>query len=211
MVKIEVKICGVKTEEALEAAARGGAAYVGFNFYRPSPRYVPPAQAAALAVLMRPGMKSAAVTVDADDALFDDIFRHVEPDLIQLHGREPPQRAADLKARWKRPIIRTIAIGAAADFDAVTAYDGVADYFLFEAAPPEGAVLPGGNARSFDWTLLHGRRLATPWFLAGGLNAKNVREAITLSGATRVDLSSGVERAPGEKDPAMIEELLRGF
>ena len=211
MAKIEAKICGVKTKEALEAAAKGGAAYVGFNFYRPSPRYVPPEQAAALSELVPPGMKSAVVTVDADDALFEEIFRHLTPDLIQLHGKEPPQRAADLRTRWKTPIIRTIPIETAADFDAVKAHEGAADYFLFDATPPKGAVLPGGNAVSFDWKLMQGQSFAKPWFLSGGLNAKNLREAVTLSGAVRVDFSSGVERAPGEKDPTMIEDLLRGL
>ncbi|TWT09968.1 phosphoribosylanthranilate isomerase [Reyranella sp. CPCC 100927] len=211
MAKVEVKICGVKTTEALEAAARGGAAYVGFNVYRPSPRYVSPEQAAALSQHVPLGMKSAVVTVDADDALFEEIFRLFVPDLIQLHGKEPPRRAADLKARWKTPIIRAVPIATAEDFDTVRAHEGVADYFLFDAAPPTGAALPGGNAATFDWTLLPGQSVATPWFLAGGLNATNVRQAITLSGAVRVDLSSAVERAPGEKDPAMIEELLRGL
>ena len=211
MAKIEVKICGVKTAAALDAAARGGAAYVGFNVYRPSPRYVSPERAAALSKRVLPGMKSAVVTADADDALFEEIFRLFAPDFIQLHGKEPPRRAADLRARWKTPIIRAVPIATAADFDAVRAHDGVADYFLFDAAPPKGAALPGGNAATFDWTLLQGQNVAKPWFLAGGLNATNVREAVTLSGATRVDLSSAVERAPGEKDPAMIEDLLRGL
>lgn len=209
MAKIEVKICGVKTTEALLAAAKGGAAFAGLNFYRPSPRYVPPEQAAALARLMPPGMKSVAVTVDAEDALFDDIFRHFTPDFIQLHGKESPQRAADLKARWKTPIIRALPIDTAESFGAVKAHEDAADYYLFDAAPPPGAVLPGGNAASFDWNLLRGRSFAKPWFLSGGLNARNVREAIPRSGATRVDLSSGVERAPGEKDPEMIEDMLR--
>lgn len=211
MAKIEVKICGVKTKEALDAAAKGGAAYVGFNFYRPSPRYVPPAQAAALSKLVPSGMKSVAVTADADDALFEEIFRNFTPDLVQLHGEETAQRAVDLKARWKTPIIRAIPIKAATDFDAVKAHEGIADYFLFDAAPPKGAILPGGNAASFDWTLLQGRSFAKPWFLSGGLNARNLREAVALSGASLVDLSSGAESAPGEKDPAMIEELLRGL
>jgi phosphoribosylanthranilate isomerase len=211
MKKIEAKVCGVKTQEALEAAGKGGACYVGFNFYRPSPRYVEPAQAATLSKFMSPGMKSVAVTVDADDALFDEIFRHFTPDFIQLHGREPPERAAALKARWKTPIIRAIPIRTATDFAAVKTHQGTADYFLFDAAPPKGALLPGGNAVSFDWTLLREQQIATPWFLSGGLKASNMQHAITLSGATRVDFSSGVERAPGEKDPAMIEELLRGL
>jgi phosphoribosylanthranilate isomerase len=209
MAKIAVKICGVKTREALEAAAKGGATYVGFNFYRPSPRYIPPAQAAALAELMPPDLRSVAVTADADDSLFDEIFRHVTPDLIQLHGKEPPERATDLKARWKTPIIRAIPIDTAAAFAIMKAHEGTADYFLFDAAPPQDAVLPGGNAASFDWKLLRSQSIAKPWFLSGGLNAKNLLEAIALSGAHRVDLSSGVESSPGEKDPAMIEELLR--
>lgn len=209
MAKIEVKICGVKTREALIAAAKGKAAYVGFNFYPPSPRHVAPEPAAALTRLMLPGMKSVAVTVDAGDALFDEIFRHFAPDFIQLHGKESPQRAAGLKARWKTPIIRALPVATTESFDAVKAHEEVVDYYLFDAAPPAGAVLPGGNAASFDWRLLQGRSFAKPWFLSGGLNARNLREAVMLSGATRVDLSSGVERLPGEKEPAMIEEMLR--
>jgi len=141
------------------------------------------------------GVKSAAVTVGADDALFEEILRHFSLDLIQLHGKEPPQRAADFKARWKKPVIRAFPINSAAAFDAVKAHEGAADYF--DAAPPKGAVLPGGNAASFDWKPLQGQSFAKPWFLAGGLNAKNLREAVTLSGALRVDFSSGVERTPG--------------
>lgn len=182
---------------------------VGFNCYRPSPRYVSPEQAAALSKFVPSDVKSVVVTVDADDALFEEIFQHFTPDLIQLHGKKPPQRAADLKVRWKAPVIRALPIETAAHFDAVKAYENSVDYFLFDAAPPEGSVLPGGNAASFDWRLLRGRHFAKSWFLAGGLNVKNLSDAVMLSGATRVDISSGVERTPGMKDPIMIDELLR--
>lgn len=211
MGRVEVKICGVKTPEAVDAAARGGAGYLGFNFYRPSTRYLDPEHAAALARRTPPGMQTVAVTVDGDDALFEAIFRAFTPDFIQLHGRETPARAAALKARWGAPVIRVVAIDDAADFEATAAHEDVADCFLFEARPPKGAIAPGGNAVSFDWRLLDGRRFAKPWFLAGGLNAANLKQAVRASGAARVDLSSGVERAPGEKDPAMIEHLLRAL
>lgn len=209
MTRIEVKICGVKTEEALIAAAKSGAAYVGFNFYRPSPRYVTPEQAAVLARQIPPGTKAVAVTADADDALFEEIFQHFRPDFIQLHGSESAQRAAELRAKWKTRIIRAIPIDSAASLEAVKPHEETADYFLFDAAPPKGAILPGGNAVRFDWKLLQGQNFAKPWFLSGGLRVDNLGEAIALSGATRVDLSSGVESAPGEKDPVLIEELLR--
>ncbi|WP_374382526.1 phosphoribosylanthranilate isomerase [Dongia sp.] len=209
MAKIEVKICGVKTKQALTAAARSGAAYIGFNFYRPSPRYVTPEQAAVLARHMPPGTKAVAVTADADDTLFEEIIRHFRPDFIQLHGSESPQRAAELRAKWKIQIIRAVPIDSAASLEAVKTHEETADYFLFDAAPPKGAILPGGNAARFDWKLLQGQSFPKPWFLSGGLRADNVREAIALSGAMRVDLSSGVERSPGEKDPALIDELLR--
>jgi phosphoribosylanthranilate isomerase len=209
MSKVEVKICGIKTRETLEAAVQGGVAYVGFNFCHLSSRYVSPEQAAYLSKFIPSNVKSVAVTVDADDALLQDIFRHFGPDLVQLHGSESPQRAADLRATFKTSIIRALPIETPSDFDAVNAYEDAADYFLFDAASPQGSVLPGGNAISFDWRFLREKRFSKPWFLAGGLSVKNLSEAVALSGASRIDLSSGVERAPGQKDPLMISELLR--
>lgn len=209
MPKIQVKICGVKTKEALEAAAKGGVAFVGFNFYRASPRYVFPDQAAQLAKIAPASLKIVAVTADAEDRIFEDIFERFTPDALQFHGKEKPERVAELKAKWRVPVYRAFNITTAADFEAVKAYGGIADRYLFEGVVPKGSALPGGNASSFDWKLLQGRTFNKPWFLAGGLNAKNIREAIELSGATAVDVSSGVESAPGEKSPEMIGGLLR--
>ncbi len=205
---VKIKICGIKTKEGLAAAAKG-AAFIGFNFYRASPRYVYPEQAEQLSHLVPPSTKIVAVLVDADDASIETIFERFTPDYLQLHGKETPERAAGLKERFRCPIIRAFSIGEARDFDAAAPFEGIASHFLFDARPPPGALLPGGNAVNFDWKLLQGRSFARPWFLAGGLNARNLKEAVELSGAQLVDISSGVERAPGEKNPKMIEEVLR--
>lgn len=208
MATLQVKICGVKTREAVEAAVTGGAAFIGFNFFRPSPRYVTPEAAGQLAALVPPQVKKVAVLADPAADELQKIFAHFKPDMLQLHGKEPPHRVQELKERYRLPIIKALPIAAAKDFEAAKVYEKVADYFLFEGKPPQGSALPGGNASSFDWKLLQDRTFAKPWFLAGGLNAKNVKEAVELSGATAVDISSGVERAPGEKDTGMIREAL---
>jgi len=204
----EVKICGLKTPEAVAAALEGGAAFVGFVFFPASPRNLDPAEARALAAPARGRARVAAVTVDPDDALLDRIMAELKPDLIQLHGREPPARVAEVRERTGAAAVKAIPISAAEDFAALAEYEGVADYLMLDAKAPAGAALPGGNGAAFDWALSAGRRFARPWFLAGGLDPYNVAEALRLSGAPLVDVSSGVERGPGYKDPRLISAFL---
>ena len=203
------KICGLSTPEAVEAAVQGGAAYVGFVFFAASPRDVTPARAAELAAPARAaGVQAVAVTVDASDDLLDAITAALAPDLIQLHGGETPERAAAVRSRTGARLIRALRVGEAADLDAAAAYEPVADQLMFDARPPKDARLPGGNGSAFDWSILQGRRFARPWFLAGGLDADNVAAAMAGSGAVQVDVSSGVESAPGVKDPASIRAFM---
>ena len=205
----DVKICGLSTPEAVRAAVEGGAGYVGFVFFPPSSRDVAPARAAELAAPARAaGVMVVAVTVDASDDQLDAISAALAPDLIQLHGHETPERVAAVKARTGARAIRALRVGDAADLDAAAAFEPVADQLMFDARPPRDATLPGGNGAAFDWAILQGRRFARPWFLAGGLDAGNVVQAVAGSGAAQVDVSSGVESAPGVKDPASIRAFL---
>jgi phosphoribosylanthranilate isomerase len=209
MARLQVKICGVKTKEAVEAAVKGGASFVGFNFFKPSPRYVTPEAASQLAQLVPTHRtQKVAVLVDPTDDDLKTIFTQFRPDLIQLHGQETPARVSEIKANYHQPIIKAFPITADKDFNAVYPYSALAHYFLFEGKPPAGSKLPGGNASPFDWKLLQGKRFSRPWFLAGGLNPKNIAEAAKISGAEYADVSSGVEKAPGEKDPALIKDIL---
>ncbi len=204
-----VKICGLSTAETVAAAADGGAAFLGFNFYPRSPRAVTPEAAARLAEPVRGrGIKLVAIVVDPDDALIDAIAAHLKPDLVQFHGRETPARVREASARAGVGAIKAIAISEAADFDAAPAFEPVVEHLLFDARPPKDAALPGGVGARFEWSLLAGRRYARPHFLAGGLDPWNVQEAIAASGAPLVDVSSGVERGPGLKDAALIAAFL---
>jgi phosphoribosylanthranilate isomerase len=203
-----VKICGINTPEAAAAAATSD--FAGFVFFPRSPRHVSPEQAGAIAAALPATIRRVAVTVDADDALIGAIVAELRPDLIQLHGQEPPQRACDLTARFGIGTIKALAIAEPADLEAARAYADSVDWLLFDAKPPARAgALPGGNAASFDWRMLAGRTMPRPWFLSGGLDADNVRAAIAQSGARAVDVSSGVEASPGRKDPARIAAFLR--
>jgi phosphoribosylanthranilate isomerase len=203
-----VKICGINTPEAAAAAATSD--FAGFVFFPRSPRHVSPEQAGAIAAALPATVRRVAVTVDADDALIGAIVAELRPDLIQLHGQEPPQRACDLTARFGIGTIKALAIAEPADLEAARAYADSVDWLLFDAKPPARAgALPGGNAASFDWRMLAGRTMPRPWFLSGGLDADNVRAAIAQSGARAVDVSSGVEASPGRKDPARIAAFLR--
>jgi len=203
-----VKICGLSTPETLRAAVEAGADFVGLVAYPRSPRAVAPGRAAAL--LDAAGMggarpaKVVAVTVNPDDALLQDIAGGMAPDFIQLHGAETPERAGQVRAITGAGIIKCIPVSGPADLDAADGWAGAADYLMFDARTPEGASLPGGMGLSFDWTMLKGRAFVGPWFLAGGLNADNVAQALGASGAPMVDVSSGVESAPGVKEPALI-------
>ncbi len=204
----EVKICGLSTPEAVRAALDGRAAFVGFVFFDRSPRNITPDLAARLAAPARGRAKVVAVTVDPDDASLDRIAAVLKPDLIQLHGAETPQRAAQIAARTEAGVIKVAPISESADIDLAGAYDGLVDHLMFEGKPPKDADRPGGIGASFDWSLLAGRRFERPWFLAGGLDPWNLAEAVRLSGAPLVDVSSGVERGAGLKDPGLISAFL---
>jgi phosphoribosylanthranilate isomerase len=208
MSDVHVKICGLSTPEAVAAALAGKAAYLGFMFFPASPRAVTAEAAARLTAPVRGAAKVVAVTVDPSDALVDEIVRALKPDFIQLHGRETPARVHAVAERAGAGVIKAVAVSEAADLAAARRYDGAAQHLMFDAKPPKDAVLPGGNGSRFDWTLLAGQRFSRPWFLAGGLDPWNVEEAVRLSGAKAVDVSSGVERGPGLKDPALITAFL---
>lgn len=207
----EAKICGITDANALRAALDYGAAMVGFVFFPPSPRNVDFAAAKALAERVPPGRAAkVALVVNAEDALLDRILAEVPIDLIQLHGKESPERCAAIRARTGKPVMKAIAIAEESDFAPVKQYEQVCDRLLFDAKPKpgEGKGLPGGNAVAFDWMLLKGRSFALPWMLAGGLTPDNVATAIRLTGAPMVDTSSGVEDAPGHKSPEKIRRFL---
>ena len=199
-----VKICGLATAATLEAALDAGADMVGLVFFAKSPRFVGLDHAHELAALARDRAKIVALTVDAEDDLLAAIVRVVGPDMLQLHGHETPQRVAAIKQAFGLPVMKAIGVSEAADFDRARDYEGVADWLLIDAKPPKDAVLPGGNGRPFDWRLARDFAPKVPWLLSGGLDADNVGEAIALSGARGVDVSSGVERAPGVKDEKKI-------
>jgi len=205
--RISVKICGLKTREAIDASAKGGADFIGFNFHPASPRYLTLDAAARLRRDVPPSIKLVAVVVDANDALIGDINRAVAPDVLQLHGSETPKRAAEVRALTGKAIIKVIPIARAEDVAAALPFEEVADWLMFDAKAPAGAV-SGGRGIAFDWKILSGRNFRRPWFLAGGLNPENLKEAVLASGARLVDVSSGVERARGEKDPALISAFL---
>lgn len=206
---IAVKICGLSTQADLSAAVRGGARFVGFVFFPPSPRCLDLDRAASLAALVPDKVQRVGLVVDAEDAALDALMARVPLDMLQLHGCETPARVAAIKARFGVPVIKSIAVARTADLDRIASYEAVADWLLFDAHPPVGADRPGGNARAFEWELLHGIACQRPWFLAGGLEAGNVALAVQVSGARAVDVSSGVEDAPGCKNVAKIEAFLR--
>ena len=204
MSRVRVKICGVTDRAAVDAAARAGAAYVGLVFVPRSVRYLDLDAAAALAVEVPPGVAKVALTMDADDAVLDAILARVPVDMIQLHGHEPPARVAEVRARHGLPVMKAVGIADAADVAGIDPYLTVADQILVDAKPPRAGDLPGGTGVAFDWRLIAGRRWPVPWMLAGGLTPDTVAEAVRLTGARQVDVSSGVESAPGMKDPARI-------
>lgn len=204
-----VKICGLRTPETIEAAIAAGADMVGLVFYPRSPRNVSIAEAKALREQVGGRALVAALTVDADDALLDAIRDEVRPDIVQLHGHETPVRTAATKARTGLPVMKAIGVSEAGDLAQVPAYAAVSDRILFDAKPPRGAVLPGGNGVAFDWRLLAGLDLRKPFMLSGGLEPGNVAEALRITGAPGVDVSSGVERAPGDKDPERIAAFVK--
>lgn len=201
---VRVKICGLTRPQDLDAVAAAGAAYAGLVFFAKSPRFVSLAAARALAVEAPAGLARVGLFVDTDDATLDAVLAEVPLDILQLHGKESPERVAALKARHGLPVMKAVGVAGADDLAALTTYGRVADMLLVDAKPPKDAVLPGGNGLSFDWRLIAGRRWPVPWMLAGGLTPENVAEAMMLTGARQVDVSSGVESAPGHKDAAKI-------
>jgi phosphoribosylanthranilate isomerase len=204
MADIRVKICGLRSVTDVAAVAAAGAAYAGFVFFAKSPRHVTPAQARDLALAAPVGLAKVALVVDADDATLDEIVATVPLDMLQLHGTESPDRVAALRARYGLPIMKAVGVADEGDLAAVFDYSLVADQLLIDAKPAKDAALPGGNGLAFDWRLVAQRRWLRPWMLAGGLTPENVAEAIRLTNARQVDVSSGVESAPGVKDPARI-------
>lgn len=203
-----VKICGIKDTAALEAARQAGADMVGFVFFPPSPRAVTANQAGMLARSYRDGPKRVGLFVDPDDAMLAATLAEVPLDILQLQGHETPARAGDVRARFGKPVMKALGIGSKADLARLADYADQVDYFLLDARPPPGSALPGGNAQAFDWALMKGEKPPRPWLLAGGLTPANVVQAITTSGAPGVDVSSGVERARGVKDPAAIAAFI---
>ena len=192
----------------MRAALEGGAAYLGFMFFDASPRNIAPEHAGRLAAAARGRAKVVAVTVDADDAVLDRIVAALKPDFIQLHGRETPARAREVGQRTGAGVIRALPVSESRDLDAARDFESVVDHLMFDAKPAKDATRPGGGGAPFDWELLAGRRFERPWFLAGGLDPWNVAEALSRTRAPLVDVSSGVERGAGLKDPALISAFL---
>jgi phosphoribosylanthranilate isomerase len=204
----KVKICGLKTEPALDAALDGGADFVGFNFFPPSPRSLTPEVARGLAARARGRTRMVAVLVDPDDALLRRAVSAVEPDLIQLHGNESPERIAEIARLFGRPLVKALSMTTADDAEAALVYRDVTEFVLFDAKAPPTSVIPGGNGLTFDWQLLGGLRGRVDYMLSGGLTADNVAEAIRIAQPFAVDVSSGVETAPGVKSPDLIRRFL---
>jgi phosphoribosylanthranilate isomerase len=204
---LDVKVCGLTDAPALAAAVAGGARYLGFVFYPPSPRSLAPEQAALLASKAPADRLKVGVLVDPDDAGLAELLGRVPLDALQLHGAETPARVAAIKAETGRIVIKALKIADRSDLTPARAYAEVADLLLFDAKPPR-APLPGGNGESFDWQLLEGLDISCPWLLSGGLSFDNLEMAVRLSGARAVDVSSGVEDRPGHKDPARIRRFL---
>ncbi|MEO5758202.1 MAG: phosphoribosylanthranilate isomerase [Mesorhizobium sp.] len=206
---LDIKICGLKTDQAMAAALAGGASHVGFIFFAKSPRYVEPAEAGRLREAARGKALAIAVTVDASDAFLDEIVAAMQPDMLQLHGSETPERVTEVKARYGLPVIKALSVSEAADLERIKPFVGIADRFLFDAKPPKGSQLPGGNGVAFDWHILTGLDAGVDYMLSGGLNAANIGDALRLANPPGIDISSGVESAPGVKDPALIEQFFR--
>jgi len=207
---VAAKICGLNSETAVAAAVDGGAAYLGFVFYPPSPRAVSPARAAELCAAVPPRVQRVGLFVDADDDVIAAVLAAAPIDILQFHGAETPDRVVEVKLRFRRPVMKAVAVAAPEDVLAAGRYEDDADMLLFDAKPPCRAdALPGGNGLAFDWRLIAGRKWRRPWMLSGGLTAAVLADAVRISGARAVDVSSGVERRPGDKDPEKIREFLK--
>lgn len=209
MPDIRVKICGLKTPADVAAVAASGAAYAGFVFFAKSPRNLTIPAARELALAAPVGLAKVALVVDAEDAFLDAITEAMPLDMLQLHGHESPDRVAEVRARYGLPVMKAVGVADEGDLAAVFDYSLVADQILVDAKPPKNADLPGGNGLSFDWRLVAQRRWLRPWMLAGGLTPDNVAEAIRLTNARQIDVSSGVESAPGVKDAGRISAFVK--
>jgi phosphoribosylanthranilate isomerase len=207
LMSLDIKICGLKTGEAVAAALDGGASYIGFIFFSKSPRNIDPTLAGSLRLAAEGRAKAVAVTVDADDAALDAIVAAMKPDMLQLHGKESVQRVKDVKARYGLPVMKAFSLHERSDLDQIKAFIGVADRFLFDAKPPKGSELPGGNGVSFDWQVLSELDASIDYMLSGGLNAGNIREALAATLPSGIDVSSGVESDPGVKEVRLIGEF----
>jgi len=208
-VPVKVKICGVRTREIVDTAVDAGADYVGLVFFPKSPRHIAPEAARVIAEHASGRIETVAVLVDPEDALIDDILATVRPGLLQLHGSETPDRVAAVKARSGLRVIKAIGVATADDVAKASAYRGIADMILFDAKAPAGFNLPGGHGLAFDWHALGGPSVERPFALSGGLDPDNVWDALAITGASMVDVSSGVERAPGEKDPDLVRRFIQ--
>ncbi|MFG1346000.1 phosphoribosylanthranilate isomerase [Xanthobacter autotrophicus DSM 431] len=206
--RLEVKICGIKTAEALDAALAAGADLVGFVHFPKSPRHLSLAEAPALVARVGGRAKVVALLVDPDDPLLEQVVAAFSPDILQLHGHETPERVAAIRARFGLPVMKALPVGRREDLAVLPAYAGVADRILFDAKPDPGALLPGGNGRPFDWRLVAGLDVGRPLMLSGGLNADNVSQALAEARMDGVDVSSGVEDAPGVKSPEKIRAFV---
>lgn len=204
---LDIKICGLKTEEAVDRAVALGATHVGFIFFQKSPRHIEPADAGRLADRIRGRARIVSVSVDAGNDDLDEIIDLIRPDMLQLHGKETPERVLTVKALTGLPVIKAFSIQTADDLKTIDAYDGIADRFLFDARPPKNSELPGGNGVSFDWRLLKVLDPSVDYFLSGGLNRDNIGEALRVAHPRGIDASSGLESSPGVKDLKMIDEF----
>jgi phosphoribosylanthranilate isomerase len=205
--KLDVKICGLKTEEAVDRAIALGATHIGFIFFQKSPRHIEPVDAGRLADRVRGRARIVSVSVDADNDELDEIIDLIRPDMLQLHGKESPDRVLTVKAITGLPVMKALSIQTADDLRKIEAYDGIANRYLFDAKPPKNSELPGGNGVSFDWTLLSGLDSSVDYMLSGGLNKDNIAEALRIAHPPGIDASSGLESSPGVKDLKMIDEF----
>jgi phosphoribosylanthranilate isomerase len=201
---LRIKVCGLTEPDRVEQAAKLGAAFAGFIFYLPSPRYLDPARARGLVSLLPPSVESVGVVVDMSDAEIDGLLQAVPLDVLQLHGHESPERVEQVALRSGCKVMKALRVAEAADLECVAAYAEAADMLLFDAKPPRDASWPGGHGLPFDWRLLQGLSVGEPWALAGGLDAGNLEAAVALTKAPVVDVSSGVESRPGVKDPVKL-------
>jgi phosphoribosylanthranilate isomerase len=205
--KLDIKICGLKTEETVDRAVALGATHIGFIFFQKSPRHIEPADAGRLADRVRGRAKIVSVSVDADNDDLDELIDLIRPDILQLHGKESPERVLTVKAMTGLPVMKAFPIQTAEDLKKIDAYDGIANRYLFEAKPPKNSELPGGNGVSFDWQLLTALDASVDYMLSGGLNKDNIAEALAIARPRGIDLSSGIESSPGVKDLGMMDEF----